>query len=74
MGVSIVTLGWLKDEPDEFAVKLSQPSLYPGASGFYSGFTYLCAKAVAELPSDAMSPVLHKNMAVAPKRSTKMDP
>jgi hypothetical protein len=59
MGVSIVTLGWLKDEPDEFAVKLSQPSLYPGASGFYSGFTYLCAKAVAELPSDAMSPVLH---------------
>ncbi|CAL1132708.1 unnamed protein product [Cladocopium goreaui] len=24
------------------------------ASGFYSGFTYLCAKAVAELPSDAM--------------------
>eukprot|EP00435_Cladocopium_sp_Y103_P010425 s1940_g2.t1 len=24
------------------------------ASGFYSGFTYLCAKAVAELPSDAL--------------------
>ena len=27
---------------------------FRGASGFYSGFTYLLAKAVAELPSDAM--------------------
>ena len=25
-----------------------------GASGLYSGMTYLCAKAVAELPSDAL--------------------
>ena len=25
-----------------------------GAAGYYNGFTYLCAKAVAELPSDAL--------------------
>ena len=27
---------------------------YSGAAGYYSGLTYLCAKAVAELPSDAL--------------------